>query len=231
MLLNSARSCQQEYEAFIRMVNMDFPYVLPDSIFDDSVYYLFELVYNSIVAQHSRITNSYYSKNGNGLFNLAFLDHYLILCYRFAHALFVNQVNVLLADAVYYTSKMRTSTDIYYRGHIGDFFLPVHPLGSVVDSRATYGKGFRLYNGVQIGPYGIAGKNPVDWVHPVIGDGVIVYANSCIYGRTVVGDNVTITPCTTIINEKIPDSCIVFGSSPNLKLIPNNHNNLDIITN
>ena len=230
MLLNSVRSSQQEYDAFVHMIKIDFPYTLPNSIFDDSVFELFKLVYNDIIAQHSRITNGYYSESGNGLFTLAYLDHYLILCYRFAHALFVNKMNVQLADAVYYTSKIRTSTDIYYRVVIGDFFLPVHPLGSVVDSRATYGKGFRLYNGVQIGPYGIAGKNPVDWVHPVIGDGVIVYANSCIYGRTVVGNNVTITPCTTIINEKIPDSCIVFGISPNLKLIPNNHNNLDMIT-
>ena len=49
-------------------------------------------------------------------------------------------------------------------------------------------------------------------------------------GKTVIGNNVTISPGSTIINESIPDNCVVFGSTPELKVIPNKFNNLDIIS-
>lgn len=85
-------------------------------------------------------------------------------------------------------------------------FLPSHPLGAVIDSKSTYGIGLRLYNGVLIGPYGIDGKPPSEWVHPVIRDGVILYAHSKVYGKTVIGNNVTVSPGTVIVNEDIPDT-------------------------
>ena len=157
------------------------------------------------------------------------MDHYLILCYRFSNSLYLSCIKADLADAVYYSCRIRTSTDIFYRSVIGDYFLPSHPIGAVIDSKATYGIGLRLYNGVHIGPYGIDGKPPSEWIHPVIGDGVIIYAKSSIYGETVIGNNVTISPGTTIVNETIPNDCIVFGCSPELKAIPNKHNNLGII--
>ena len=63
-----------------------------------------------------------------------------------------------------------------------------------------------MYNGVLIGPYGIDGKPPSEWVHPVIRDGVILYAHSKVYGKTVIGNNVTVSPGTVIVNEDIPDT-------------------------
>lgn len=219
----------EQYKAFRKIVVNDFPYEVAEHFENAMVADLFNEVYADVVSQHAKIKNGYFSKNGNGIVNLSYLDHYLICCHRFAHALSKHLDNVELADAVYYSCRVRTSTDVYHRSEIGDFFMPVHPLGTVIDSKARYGKAFKLYNGVHIGPYGIDGKPPSEWVHPVIGDGVTVYANSSIYGRTVVGNNVTISPGTVIVNEKIPDNCIVFGASPDLKAMPNKHNNLAVI--
>jgi serine O-acetyltransferase len=229
MALSYSDDPVRQYGFLAKLVTNDFPEDLADCFEETSVVKLFKEVYNNVLTQHSRINNSYYSSAGKGIIDLSYLDHYLILCHRFAHALSGEINNRYLADAVYYSCRIRTSTDLFHRCEIGDYFMPVHPLGAVVGSRAKFGKAFKLFNGVHVGPYGIDGKPPSEWVHPVVGDGVTVYANSCIYGRTVVGNNVTISPGTTIINEEIPDNCVVFGASPDLKVMPNRYDNLAII--
>ena len=216
------------FDAFKAVVIADYPYEVGDAFNQSVVIDCFADTYSEVVRQHSKIQNNYFSRNGEGYINLAYLDHFLILCLRLSKALV--SVDQSLADAIYYSCRVRTSTDVYYRIEIGDYFMPSHPIGAVVDSKATYGKGFRLYNGVHVGPHGIVGQHFSEWVHPVIGDGVIAFANSSIYGKTVIGNNVTISPGSTIINESIPDNCVVFGSTPELKVIPNKFNNLDIIS-
>lgn len=52
--------------------------------------------------------------------------------------------------------------------------------------------------------------------YPVIGNNVVLYANSTILGNTKIGNNVIISANSYIINEIIPDNSIVFGTSPNL---------------
>lgn len=217
-----------QYKAFVAIIRKDSPYALDEENFDNEFENSFRRAYEDVIDQHARIRNSYYSDNGNGYLNWFFLDHFLIFCHRLAHSLFLNHMNEELMDAIYYSSRLRTSADVFYRAAIGKYFLPAHPVGAVVDSRSTYGIGLRLYNGVHIGPYGIDGKPPSEWVHPTFGDGVIIYAKSSIYGKTVVGNNVTISPGTIIVNETIPDNCIVFGASPDLKAVPNKQNNLGI---
>ena len=41
-------------------------------------------------------------------------------------------------------------------------------------------------------------------------------ANATILGETTIGNNVIVSSNTYIINEKVPDNCIVFGQSPNI---------------
>jgi len=228
MFVSSSINIGLEYERFKKLLIKDYPYELGPDVFDRDVESVFMQVYSEVREQHARTRNTYYSTASGGIVNLAYLDHYLILCYRFAHAVAKHGFNDICADAAYYSSRIRTSTDIYYRSEIGKHFLPSHPIGAVIDSRSIYGVGFRLYNGVHIGPYGVDGKEPSEWVHPHFGDGVIVYANSKIYGKTVVGDNVTISPGVSIVNETIPNNCIVFGASPYLKVVPNRRDNLAI---
>jgi len=220
---------KRNYDALARVITRDSPYELPADVLDPDTEGLFRIVHEELLKQHARIRNRYYSSDGTGIINLSYLDHFLLLSFRFGHALHEKGIKPELADAVYYSCRMRTACDVYYKSEIGPYFLPSHPIGTVTDSRAVYGRGLRLYNGVHIGPYSIAGKEPAEWTHPVIGDGVIIYANSSVYGKTVIGNNVTITPGTTIINETIPNDCVVFGSSPELKAMPNKHNNLDFI--
>jgi len=216
----------ENYNALKKCVLADFPYFLE---WDDTILtQYFSEIYKVVITEHSKIRNPYYSENGIGLIRLNFLDHYVILTYRFANCLYKN--NLLdVAEAIYYSMRVRGSIDLYFTTEIGSYFIPTHSLGAVVDSHAKYGCLLKLYNGVHIGPQDIIGKPPSEWEHPVIGDYVTLLANSHVYGRSVIGNNVIVSSGTVIINDEIPDNCIVFGTSPNLYFMPLRNKNSSLL--
>lgn len=204
---------KENYTALRKCVIADYPYPLE---WDDSlVLPIFEDVYDDLVEQHKHINNRYYSRDGEGLLLLNYIDHYVILCHRFANKLWKTGMSAY-AEAVYYSLRNRGNIDLYYTTEIGPYFIPAHSLGTCMDSHATYGKLFRIYNGCHLGPYSIVGKEPSEWKHPVIGDYVTMLSGSRVYGNSKIGNNVIISVNTVVINEEIPDNCIVSGISPNL---------------
>lgn len=104
------------------------------------------------------------------------------------------------------------SNDWFYAINLPKHFLCEHPLGSVL-GRANYGDYFFIYQGTTVG-----GNRRRDGGidYPVIGENVILYANATVLGDTHIGNNVVISADTYLINENIPDNCVVFGKSPNL---------------
>ncbi len=201
------------YKGIKKCVLNDYPYDIEWK--DDIIIPIFKKCYEVLLEQHSHINNSYYSNNENGIIRLEYLDHYVIICFRFAQKLFESGM-VLQADAVYYSCRVRGAIDLFYTTKIGECFIPVHALGTIVDSHAKYGKYFKIYDSCHIGPFSIVGKDPKDWVHPVFGDFVTILGHSKVFGDTTVGNNVIISAGSLIINEEIPDNCVVSGSSPNL---------------
>jgi serine acetyltransferase len=237
--MSNVQESSRNFCALAKIVAADYPYDLieffngakpdqPESDLQSEVFSIFQGVCRSLISQHSRILNAFYSKLGVGYLDLKYLDHYLILCLRFAADLAKEAPLVGLADAVYYSSRIRTSSDIFYRSDIGECFMPTHPIGTCLDSHATYGVGLRLFNGVHIGPNKFLGVDAKDMKHPKIGDGVILLANSSIYGKSILGNNVIVSQGSVIVDEAIPDNCIVIGQSPNLRALPNKNNNLSI---
>ena len=215
----------RDYMALKKMITQDYPYEI---ILDDNFYYIFFQIYRKILSEHSAIQNKFYSDNGQGIINLIYLDHYLILCYRLSNYLYKNN-SLELANAIYYSSKLRCSTDLFYTTEIGPYFIPVHSLGTIIDSHATYGYLFKIYNEVHIGPYNIIGKDPSHWEHPVFGNGVTLLSKVSIFGKTIIGNNVIVSSGAVIINEIIPDDCIVIGQSPNLYFMPLKEKNTNLI--
>ncbi|MDE5493020.1 hypothetical protein [Elizabethkingia meningoseptica] len=218
---------RKQYKAFKKSVLNDYPYEIV--INNNEMFSVFESVYNNIFAQHSKINNKYFCTAEKGIIDFKYLDHYLIFCYRMANFIYKNKMNIELAEAIYYSSRVRTCTDLFYTAEIGDYFIPVHTLGTVMDSHAQYGELFKIYNGVHIGPYNIQGIEPKDWKHPKFGNGVTLLGNSSVYGDTEIGNNVIVSAGTVIVNEKIPSNCIVMGQSPKLYVLPNSLNNFDLL--
>lgn len=207
------RTREENFWAIRKCVLTDYPYSIEWE--DREVQNIFNVTYDDVIEQHSHINNHYYNDGITGLINLNFLDHYVILAYRFSNALWKEGL-ISYAEAVYYSLRVRGNIDLYYTTEIDSFFLPTHSLGTIVDSHVKYGKLFRLYNGCHIGPYNILGLPPKEWKHPIIGDNVTMLGGSKIFGNTIIGNNVTLSVNTIVINEEVPDNCIVSGISPNL---------------
>lgn len=217
----------RQYKAFKKLILNDYPYEL--EINDNELFTVFKEIYNDVCRQHSKIENKYFSNQSEGIIDFKYLDHYLIFCFRMANYIYKNGINLELADAIYYSSRIRTGTDLYYTASIDEYFFPVHSIGAIIDSHTEYGKLFRVYHGVHVGPYNIQGVDPKDQKHPKIGNGVILLGKSSVYGDTQIGDNVIVSVGSVIINEKIPSNCIVIGQSPNLYVLPNKFSNFDLL--
>lgn len=155
------------------------------------------------------VSNRFYDEEGM-VFNPYFSLTWMIFLYRLSHNLYKSGLNEL-AGKVYYLNKIMHSNDWFYAIDLPVHFLAEHPLGSVL-GRAKYGDYFFIYQGCTVGGNRKAGVLS----YPNIGNYVIMYANSTVLGDTRIGNNVVISSGTYIINENIPDNCIVFGQSPNL---------------
>lgn len=81
-----------------------------------------------------------------------------------------------------------------------------HPVGIVIGKGVKIGNKCTVYQNVTIGSKNNLGQN-----YPKIGDNVTIYANSCIFGDVIIGDNVIIGACS-LINKDIPSNSIVAGN-------------------
>lgn len=154
--------------------------------------------------------DKYYRSLGGSKFSPYHSGQYSIFLYFLANTIFREGGDSQLSTKLYYLNKIMNSVDWYYEIELPSYFGVEHPLGSVL-GRAQYSDGLYLFQGCTIG--GDKGNNPR---YPKIGKNVIMYSNSMVLGDATIGDNVIISTGTTIINENIPECCLVFGHSPNL---------------
>ena len=113
-----------------------------------------------------------------------------------------------------------TGIDIHPGAQIGERFFIDHGTGIVVGETAVLGRGVSLYQGVTLGAKKFEldeHGNPVKGVprHPILEDGVIVYAGATILGRvtigrgSVIGGNVWLT-------ESVPPGSKITHSSEHI---------------
>ncbi len=115
------------------------------------------------------------------------------------------------ASKVYFLNKIMCSVDWFYEIQLPDHFWGEHPLGSVL-GRAKYGDNLFVYQGTTVG-----GSSKNDEIkYPELGSNVVLCANATVLGDTVIGDSVIVSANSCLINETVPDNCIVFGHSPNI---------------
>ncbi|GEM90566.1 serine O-acetyltransferase EpsC [Oceanithermus desulfurans] len=139
-----------------------------------------------------------------------------IAYHRLAHELYRLGVP-LVPRAISERAHSLTGIDIHPGAQIGERFFIDHGTGIVIGETAVLGRGVSLYQGVTLGAkkfeldeYG----NPVKGVprHPILEDGVIVYAGATILGRvtigrgSVIGGNVWLT-------ESVPPGSKITHSS------------------
>lgn len=116
--------------------------------------------------------------------------------YRIAHIL--QQLGVPVIPRMISEQAHRdTGIDIHPGASIGEGFVIDHGTGVVVGATSIIGKNVKLYQGVTLGAKSFdrdENNNPVKGVprHPIIGNDVIIYANSTVLGRITIGDGAII---------------------------------------
>ena len=155
-------------------------------------------------------SNKYYIKDGSAFFSIYHSGQYCIFLYFLARQIFLDFPKArTLADKIYFLNKTLNGLDLYYEVVMPKVFNLDHPVGSVM-GRASYGENFTFSQLCTVG------NNK--GVFPEIGENVQMLSGSKVLGRCVIGDNVILSANSYIKDENVPSDSIVFGSSPLLTI-------------
>jgi serine O-acetyltransferase len=123
--------------------------------------------------------------------------------HRIAHELYRQGVPIL-PRMISELAHSRTGIDLHPGAAIGEEFFIDHGTGTVIGETCIIGKGCRLYQGVTLGAISFPKDSAGALVkgvarHPIVEDGVTIYANATVLGRitlgagSVIGANVWLT--------------------------------------
>jgi serine O-acetyltransferase len=152
-------------------------------------------------------------------FNYLHPDHYAVFLYLLANTAYRTDASNDLAFRIYYLNKALHSLDAFYDAELPEIFMFMHPIGTVL-GHAKYGNYFCAYQNCTVGS-----DEPGNT--PVFGDCVVMYAGATVIGKSKIGDNVVLGANAFVIDRDIPDSSIVMGSFPRLRVTPNHRHVMD----
>lgn len=95
--------------------------------------------------------------------------------------------------------------ELFYSADIGQNFVLVHTLGTVVGPRARIGNNCTMYHGVTIGT-----KYDTSKAFPSIGDDVVVYAGAKVLGGISVGDGAVVGANAVVLSD-VPARAVMVG--------------------
>ena len=133
-----------------------------------------------------------------------------IINYRLAHELVLEQVP-LIPRMMTELAHSETGIDIHPAAVIGTHFTIDHGTGVVIGATCVIGNHVKLYQGVTLGarsfPLDKDGK-PIKGIprHPILKDGVIVYANATVLGRVTIGKGCVIGANVWVTRDMPPCS-------------------------
>lgn len=139
------------------------------------------------------------------------IDHfhsgqYATLLYYLANSIWAADGELETATRIFLLNKMLNGIDLYYEVEMPPVFLIGHTVGMVF-SKATYGNFCLFHQGCTVG------RNFMD--RPTLKENVVLFPNSSVIGRCIIGSNVVISPGVQVINQDIPDNCMVFNGKGN----------------
>lgn len=173
---------------------------------------------------YSAVSSDKFYNNNRMVFSPYYSVTWMIFLYRLSYLLGIENNNHE-AGIVYYLNKIMHSIDWFYQVKLPVHFMAEHPLGSVLE-RARYGDYLFVYQGTTVG----GNRKDNKLYYPVIGNNVVMYANSSVLGNSNIGNNVIISANSYLINENIPSNCIVFGQSPNICIKRKNEEEIKMMT-
>lgn len=137
--------------------------------------------------------------------------------YRIAHAL--HELDVpLLPRLMTEIGHSLTGIDIHPGAEIGSGFFTDHGTGIVIGATCIIGNDVKIYQGVTLGARSFPKSRDGQIIkgiarHPIIGDGVTIYAGATILGRINIGAN-SIIGGNVWITRDVPEGSQVRQRSP-----------------
>lgn len=145
------------------------------------------------------------------------------ISYRIAHSLL--QLGIpILPRMISEQAHSSTGIDIHPGATIGDRFVIDHGTGVVIGATAIIGDNVKIYQGVTLGARSFVtddSDNPVKGIprHPIIGNDVIIYANSTILGRITIGDGAVIGGNLWVTRDVAPGEKLVQARGENFRSV------------
>ena len=130
--------------------------------------------------------------------------------YRIAHELIELDVP-LIPRMMAEMAHSETGIDIHPAATIGEYFTIDHGTGVVIGATCIIGNNVKLYQGVTLGaksfPLDDEG-NPIKGVprHPILEDGVVVYANATVLGRITIGEDCVVGANVWVTEDMEPNT-------------------------
>ncbi|MCR5077063.1 MAG: serine acetyltransferase [Prevotella sp.] len=130
--------------------------------------------------------------------------------YRLAHELVLEDVP-LIPRMITELAHSETGIDIHPAATIGTHFTIDHGTGVVIGATCIIGNHVKLYQGVTLGAKSFPldkDGNPIKGIprHPILKDGVVVYANATILGRITIGKGCVIGANVWVTRDMKPHS-------------------------
>ena len=128
------------------------------------------------------------------IFRNRFLSVFL---YRLVRRMHLKDYDEKKKYQIHFIMKVLCGAEIYWSADIEEGFHVDHGVGTVIGSRCKIGKGFWIHHGCTVGHKSLKDVGE----GPRIGNNVIMYANSHVFGGVTIGDNTTIAANSVVIHD------------------------------
>jgi serine O-acetyltransferase len=136
-------------------------------------------------------------------FNVLQSSQHCIFLYYLSNTIYRRSGDTAAATRLFLMNKAFNGIDLFYEIQMPPVFYIGHSVGIVL-AKATYGNYLVLYQNSTVGRH----KDQI----PVIGDRVVLYPNTAVIGRTVIGNDAVLSQGVSAVNKKVPDGVIAFRS-------------------
>lgn len=145
-------------------------------------------------------------------FNVLQSSQHCIFLYFLSHTIWKESGDTAAPTRLFLMNKAFNGIDLFYEIAMPPVFYIGHSVGIVL-AKATYGNFLVLYQNSTVG------RHKADI--PVIGEGVVIYPNSCVIGRSVVEDGAVVSQGARVVNRHVPKGQVAFnGEGGQLTLRP-----------
>ena len=152
-----------------------------------------------------------FHRDGSTAFNHLHGDAYSMYLYLLGNEAFrAGARSRDVAVKSYLLNKALHGIEAFYEIELPEVFWFAHAVGTVL-GRARYGNGFIVMQGCTVG-------NKMG-TYPVFGEKVILAANSTVLGASNIGSEVCVGAGSQLIDETVPSSVTVVGSSPHVRIL------------